>query len=79
VLAQHKGLRHATYYQGAWSHLPQKTNSEFIRYEGWVYLEKRGRWTKRFMEIKLSGIYHYKDTRVRGDVEASACGRKNSH
>jgi len=64
------GLRHAACTQAARPRAPQKTNSEFIRYEGWVYLEKRGRWTKRFMEIKLSGIYHYKDTRVRGGVQS---------
>ena len=42
----------------------QKTNTEFIRFDGWVHLEKRGKWTRRYLELKFSGLYHYSDTRV---------------
>ena len=42
-----------------------KASRDFIRFDGWVYLEKRGKWTRRYMELKQTGIFHYKDTRVR--------------
>lgn len=26
---------------------------------------KKSKWSKRYFEIKLSGLYHYKDTKVK--------------
>jgi len=42
-----------------------KTTSEFPRMSGVIHLETGpGKWLKRYFELKFSGIYHYKDTKV---------------
>ena len=43
----------------------QQILEEFPRMTGVMYFEnKKIKWTKRYFEFKLSGMYHYKDTKV---------------
>jgi len=37
---------------------------EFPRMSGVMYFEVKKKWIKRYFELKLSGIYHFKDTKL---------------
>lgn len=52
--------------------LKSNVSDAYPRMCGWLYLEvKRGKWQRRFFELKASGIYHSKD--AKGTQESQLC------